>query len=181
MINPVALTLSCFLAAAAHQKIPAPIMWGLYSTEGGSIGSSSPNTDGSHDLGPMQINDLTWVKRIADLMFDGNQEIAREEIQWNGCFNAQVSAWIFHQYLNEDGGNLAMAVGHYNSHNPVSMARYQAIYEHKFLELYGVQLSQTTTGRPETPPKPTPNETELSPNQKPGINALFTGTLSTPH
>jgi hypothetical protein len=181
MATPVALTLACFLAAAARQDIPAPVMWGLYATEGGWVGASQTNTDGSHDLGPMQVNDRAWVPKIADLLFGGNRKQAAEALQWDGCFNAQVAAWIYRQYLVEDGGDLAKAVGHYNSHSPDAMARYQAIYKKRFMEMYGPQLTaqgSATTPAPLQPIGTPPQRRKIeSPDE---INAFLSGSVRPP-
>ena len=167
-------------------------MWGLYSTEGGWVGSSQINRDGSHDLGPMQINDATWVKPIAKLMFGGDEVKARDALQWNGCFNAEVSAWGFHKYWAEDHGNLAAAVGHYNSHNPDAMKRYQLTYEKRFLALYGSQLKTqpiaalpplreiTAASAPSsTASTKAPSRRTAAPVEKP-VEAFLSGTLSPP-
>ena len=142
-----AMTVACFLQAAAHQGIPAPMFWALYATEGGTAGAASPNRDGSHDLGPMQVNDATWVGRVADLQFGGNRAAARERLLDDGCYNAEVSAWIFRGYMDETRGDLATAVGHYNSHNPDSMAKYEARFSARMIQLYGTQLA----GQPGAP------------------------------
>jgi hypothetical protein len=175
MPNVVALTVACLLQAAAHQSIPAPIMFGLYNTEGGSVGSSSPNTDGSHDLGPMQINDNAWLGKIADLQFRGDKKAARQAIQFDGCYNVEVSAWIFHQYLIEANGDFAVAVGHYNSHNPEPMARYQALFAKKYLELYGDQLA----GRPAAPASKNTAPVPAA-RQQGSVDAYLSGNVAAP-
>ncbi len=98
---------------------------GLLRTEGGTVGSWATNTDGSHDLGPMQVNDRTWVGKIADMQFGGDRETAARYLIYDGCYNVQVGAYIFGQYLDEAHGNYGIAIGYYNSHSPVQADLYR--------------------------------------------------------
>lgn len=140
----IPLTFSCLLLASNAQGIPLPVTLGILKTEGGRVGMESPNRrkNGritSYDLGPMQINDVTWVPVLAKMHFHGNTAQAREAIRDWGCYNVQIGTWILHQYLNEANGNMAEAIGLYNSHNPVAKARYQERFAKNFKELFALK------------------------------------------
>ena len=150
MPNATALTIVCLLQAAAQYSLPAPVMWGLLATEAGSVGLARQNKNGSYDLGPLQINDATWLKPVAQLHFNGNEDKARTELQYNGCFNATISAWIFSGYLKEANGDYVKAVGFYNSHNPEHAARYKTAFAIHLRRLYHAELAHpppATLGR----------------------------------
>lgn len=120
----IPLTVACLLAAAHHQNIPPAVLWGLWGVERGWPGASVENSDGSHDLGSLQINDRTWIDRIARLQFGGDRKLATLRVQYDGCYNAQVGAWIFAQELAAANGDLATAIGHYHSHTPALAHEY---------------------------------------------------------
>lgn len=50
----------CILQAAAGHEWLERTLWGLRDQEGGWIGAEILNADGSHDLGPMQVNSWWW-------------------------------------------------------------------------------------------------------------------------
>ena len=125
MFAATKVTLACILAAAQLQHVPSVLVMALLKTEGGSVGGWTTNQDGSHDLGPMQVNDRTWVPRIAKMQFRGNKEAAARELIYDGCYNVEVGTYIFSLYLGEAKGNYGEAVGYYNSHTPVFANNYR--------------------------------------------------------
>jgi hypothetical protein len=137
MAVPVPVTIQCIEQAANLQQVPVAIILGLLKTEGGRVGSQSRNNDGSLDLGPMQINNRAWGPIVARMHFEGNLELAEENLRDFGCYNIHIGTWIFKQYVNEAGGNLAEAVGFYNSHTPVKKLAYQRRFISNFIQLFG--------------------------------------------
>lgn len=133
----VPVTYDCVMQAASLQRVPYQIVLGFLKTEGGKLGSEVRNMDGSYDLGPMQINDRTWLSKLAQLHFRGDVAAARESVRDNGCYNVNVGMWIYKQYVDEADGNLAEAVGYYNSHTPVHKQAYQRRFASAFLSLFG--------------------------------------------
>lgn len=122
----VPATPQCLIKAAESQKIPITIMLALIKTEGGRPGlESAPNSDGSRDLGVMQINDRVWVPKLARMTFGGDRKLARATIRDDGCYNMLIGAWVYRGYVDEAGGDWARAAGYYNSHTPKHMAAYQ--------------------------------------------------------
>jgi soluble lytic murein transglycosylase-like protein len=135
-IRPVAM--ACILHAAAIQHVPGVLLLGLLKTEGGLVGSWTTNTDGSNDLGPMQINDRTWAQKIADMQFGGDREKATRYLIYDGCYNVEVGAYIFGLYLQEASGNYGVAVGYYNSHSPLQAD----VYRRRFLQSLNSLLAE---------------------------------------
>jgi len=114
---------ACMLAAASFYHLPPRVLPSIQAVEGGQPGSISQNTDGSSDLGVMQVN-TRWVPRFA--MITG---MAREAVQVrlvnDPCFNIAAAAVIMRFYLNEARGDLMRAVGYYHSHTQVLSDDYQ--------------------------------------------------------
>jgi hypothetical protein len=127
----------CLDQAAQLQDVPVQVIITFLKTEGGDIGVSSRNSDGSHDLGAMQINDSTWLPLLSQLNFNGDKALTRKELLYNPCYNINVGTWIFRQYLNSAHNNYSEAIGWYNSHNTYYSDRYKERFASNFLELFG--------------------------------------------
>ena len=147
----IPVTIACMVAAASLQSLPPEVMFGLYKTEGGHVGEWTTNTNGSHDLGPLQINDETWLTKIANLQFGGDKNKALAALLDDGCYNVNVGAWIFRQYLNEAGGDYATAIGFYNSHSPGAASTYR---ERFIQSLEALGLLNTKAPLAESAPAP---------------------------
>jgi hypothetical protein len=133
LVKPI--TMACLLAAASLQSLPPEVLLGLLKTEGGHVGGWTTNQNGSHDLGPLQINDEAWVRKIARMQFGGSETYAKVALIYDGCYNVNVGAWIYRQYLNEAGGDYGVAVGYYNSHEPQEADQYRLRFLHSLQTL----------------------------------------------
>ncbi|MEO7470424.1 MAG: lytic transglycosylase domain-containing protein [Sphingobium limneticum] len=102
----------CIRQAAGGQKWLEVTLWGLRDQEGGWIGAAVPNRNGSHDLGPLQINSW-WVPKIAETLDRSPKEV-RHWLRYDPCFNANAARWIFVTALVSTG-NFWKAVGVYHS------------------------------------------------------------------
>ena len=102
----------CIRIAARGHAWLEKTLWGLREQEGGWVGAEIANTNGTHDLGPLQIN-TWWVPRIARLI-DRPEHQVRHWLRDNACFNAEAARWIFLTGL-EGTGDFWKAVGAYHS------------------------------------------------------------------
>jgi hypothetical protein len=108
--------MTCLLLAAQTYSVPPSVMLGIYQVEGGRVGQAvGPNTDGSYDIGPMQINTI-WLPELSSL-WQVNQRTAYTWLQEDPCTNAGVAAWILRRHWNEtrDWGT---AISYYHSRTP---------------------------------------------------------------
>ena len=55
---------ACLMLASQTYSVPPAVLVGIYKVEGGKVGQEVRNTNGSYDLGPMQINTL-WIPELA--------------------------------------------------------------------------------------------------------------------
>ena len=116
--------LACMAAVAGFYNLPPRVLPAIHQVEGGAIGTVSRNTDGSEDLGLMQVN-TRWVAPIARYTKQP-EEIVRARLINDGCFNIAAAGAIMRTYLNESRGDLMLAIGYYHSHTPARNQAYQA-------------------------------------------------------
>jgi hypothetical protein len=105
----------CIREAAGGKHWLERTLWGLRDQEGGWIGAEVRNTNGSHDLGPLQVNSW-WVPRIAALVGRPAGDV-RVWLKSDPCFNVGAARWIFLSAL-QTTGDFWRAVGVY--HSPTS-------------------------------------------------------------
>ncbi|GFM31302.1 lytic transglycosylase domain-containing protein [Novosphingobium sp. PY1] len=111
----------CIHGAAAGRPWLEKTLWGLRDQEAGWIGAEVRNTNGTHDLGPLQIN-TWWVPRIAALVGRPAPEV-RHWLRFDACFNVEAARWIFLAALS-DTGDFWKAVGVYHSPTGWRQRRY---------------------------------------------------------
>ena len=102
----------CIRQAARGRAWLEKTLWGLRRQEAGWLGAEVANTNGTHDLGPLQINSW-WVPRIARLVDRPEQQV-RHWLRYDACFNAEAARWIFLSGLQATG-DYWRAVGVYHS------------------------------------------------------------------
>ncbi len=116
--------LACMAAAAAFYHLPPRVLPAIQSIEGGRVGTVSRNTDGSQDLGVMQVN-TRWVP-VLSRVTGAPVEATRARLIGDPCFNIAAAGAILRTYLNETEGNLMLAVSYYHSHTPARGQDYLA-------------------------------------------------------
>jgi soluble lytic murein transglycosylase-like protein len=121
MINQIFAT--CLMLAAQTYAVPPQVLVGILHVEGGRIGQQVRNTNGSYDLGPMQINTL-WLPELAR-NWRVSEKTAMKWVRDDGCTNINVAAWILGQHLSETK-SLSKAVAQYHSRTPRLGAKYKA-------------------------------------------------------
>lgn len=116
MTGPAAVLAGCLMLAAQTYHVPPAVMVGIMQVEGGRVGQEVGNTNGSYDLGPMQINTL-WLPDLAEY-WNVSQQTARTWVRDNGCVNMHVAAWILRNQLDSANNNLYTAIAYYHSRTP---------------------------------------------------------------
>lgn len=84
---------ACIKRSAGGRAWLEMTLWGLRDQEGGWIGAEIANGDGSHDLGPLQVNSW-WIPRLAAITGRPEPHI-RHWLKLDPCFNVEAARWIF--------------------------------------------------------------------------------------
>jgi soluble lytic murein transglycosylase-like protein len=134
MISASALAV-CIFTAAQTYAVPPSVILGILNVEGGRTGQAVANTNGTYDLGPMQINTI-WIPQLASY-WGVNERTALKMVRDDACVNVGVGAWILRTKMNETG-SLVKGIAWYHSATPVhgeaysrkviaAMQRYQLV------------------------------------------------------
>jgi soluble lytic murein transglycosylase-like protein len=124
MIMAARMIAACVFLAANTYEVPPAALMGIYQIEAGRLGQEVPNSNGTSDLGPMQIN-TSWLPELSRRWGVSN-ETARRLVRDDACTNVGVAAWILKQELDETGGNIAKAIAYYHSHTPLYGHQYKS-------------------------------------------------------
>jgi len=117
-------SISCVIEAANKQNVPANILLAIASMEAGKNGQLVTNKNGSIDISHFQINTSNWDRGGA---FARYPSITKEAVQWRGCYNAELAAWLLHKHLTEDiNNNFWTRVANYHSKTPEYNAEYRS-------------------------------------------------------
>jgi len=114
---------ACLMLASQTYSVPPAVMVGILQVEGGAIGQQVKNTNGSFDLGPMQINTI-WVPELSEY-WGVEETTAAKWIRDDVCTNMGVAAWILRKHMNETK-SLSQAIAHYHSRTPSKGYSYKA-------------------------------------------------------
>jgi soluble lytic murein transglycosylase-like protein len=113
----------CLIIAAQTYSVPPGVLLGIMQVEGGRIGQEVRNTNGSYDMGPMQINTI-WLPTLS-AKWGIDQSTAKRWVRDDGCTNMAVAAWILRNRINLTG-NLWSGIAGYHSLTPGLGSRYAA-------------------------------------------------------
>ncbi len=137
---------ACMALVAQIYSLPPRVLPSIQAVEGGGPGVVHRNTDGSSDLGVMQINTL-WLPLLARYTRLDAAEV-RERLLNRACFNIAAAGLILRTYLDETRGDLMQAIGNYHSHTPLLNQGYQAKVRNSAAAMFG--------------PRPTPIPTPVT-------------------
>lgn len=108
----------CIVGAARRYKVNPLVIKSIMTHESGKIGTISENTDGSFDLGPMQLNtiNLSFLKKE----FPG---LTWRHLTYDLCSNIYAGSYFLKTKLNE-ADSFWEGVGNYHSKTPSLRSKY---------------------------------------------------------
>lgn len=101
----------CSIAAAAKYEIPANIVLAVAEKENGRPGQWVRNSNGTHDVGPLQFN-TAYLKTLA------RYGITPADVSAAGCYSYDLAAWRLRQHIMKDQGDLWTRSANYHSRTP---------------------------------------------------------------
>lgn len=107
----------CAISAAVKYEVPANIVLAVAEKEGGKPGQWVKNSNGTHDVGPMQFN----TAYLGDLAKYG---ISPNDVAAAGCYSFDLAAWRLRQHIRNDKGDVWTKAANYHSRTP----KYNVIY-----------------------------------------------------
>lgn len=116
--------LACMLTVATTFGLPPRVLPAIQMVEGGASGLVQRNSNGTEDLGVMQVNTI-WIPVFASQV-GLSEEAMRDRLLNRPCFNIAIAGAIMSMHLRETHGDLAKAIGNYHSRSPGLHGRYQA-------------------------------------------------------
>lgn len=126
--------LHCMMVVAATASLPPRVLPVIQKIEGGAVGVVHQNSNGTQDLGVMQVNTL-WLPALAARAGFSEAETRRKLIH-DPCFNIAAAALILRGYLTETHGALLPAIGDYHSHTPALNSAYSMLAEDTARQLF---------------------------------------------
>lgn len=146
----------CSISAAVKYEVPVNIVLAVAEKEGGKPGQWVRNSNGTHDVGPMQFN----TAYLGDLARYG---ITANDVAAAGCYSFDLAAWRLRMHIRNDKGDLWTKAANYHSRTPQYNAVYRADLMRKaskwadWLEARFVTLDVMKAGAtPSTPSQPAP-------------------------
>ena len=115
----VPVTSECVVAAGNHYGVSPAVILSVLTTEGGKIGQTSKNKNGTFDIGPMQINSI----HLPSLSSYG---ITLDLLRDDGCLNVHIGTWMLKKEILSANGSVWDGIGHYHSRTPEKKKIYQS-------------------------------------------------------
>ena len=109
----------CSISAAVKYEIPANILLAIAEKEGGKPGQWVSNSNGTHDVGPMQFN-TAYLHELA------RYGITADDVAVAGCYPFDLAAWRLRMHIRNDKGDLWTKSANYHSRTPKHNEAYRA-------------------------------------------------------
>jgi len=109
----------CSISAAVKYEVPANIVLAVAEKEAGKPDQWVRNSNGTHDIGPMQFN----TSYLGDLARYG---ITANDVAAAGCYSFDLAAWRLRMHIRNDTGDLWTKAANYHSRTPRHNQAYRA-------------------------------------------------------
>ena len=124
------ITEQCRDSVSKKYNIPEYVLDAFLATEGGTPGHIRKNTNGSVDVGPMQINSINWPQLYQKL------KITPAQLRWDGCANLTAGATLIREKLDSrkdgkvsDMDDLLTLLASYHSKTKRHNERYKGLLQ----------------------------------------------------
>lgn len=107
----------CSITAAVKYEVPVNIVLAVAEQEAGKPGQWVRNSNGTHDVGPMQFN-TSYLRELS------SYGITPEDVAAAGCYSYELAAWRLRMHIRNDRGDIWTRAANYHSRTP----RYNTAY-----------------------------------------------------
>lgn len=111
--------IECVIAAAIHYEVPANALLAVAEQEKGKPNQWVANTNGTHDVGVMQLN-TSYLRQLE------RYGIRPEHAASRTCYPYMLGSWRIKNHLVRDTGGFWTRVANYHSRTPFFNQRYAA-------------------------------------------------------
>ncbi|WP_150740629.1 MULTISPECIES: conjugal transfer protein TrbN [Pandoraea] len=108
----------CSVSASIEFAIPVNAMLAVAEQEGGRPGIWMKNSNGTFDVGAMQLN-TSYLRQLA------GYGIRAADVAAPGCYAYRLAAWRIRQHIVHDSGDFWTRVANYHSRTPIYNADYR--------------------------------------------------------
>lgn len=115
--------LACMALVASLYHLPPRVLPAIQAAEGGYPGLEHTNTNGTRDLGVMQVNTV-WLVPLVRYTGTPVTTVYRR-LRDNACYNIAAAGAIMRTQLDATHDGLLQAIGNYHSHTPDLNRAYQ--------------------------------------------------------
>ncbi|MFN7835525.1 MAG: transglycosylase SLT domain-containing protein [Burkholderiaceae bacterium] len=116
----------CSITAAVKYEVPANLVLAVAEKEAGKPGQWVKNSNGTHDVGPMQFN----TSYLVELRKYG---ITADDVAQGGCYSYDLAAWRLRGHLRKDSGDIWTRAANYHSRTP----QYNTVYRADLIQRAG--------------------------------------------
>lgn len=135
---------ACIERASSTYGVPYQDIIALMKNEGGRPGTAVLDSNGTTDLGPLQVN-------TCHLPFLSRYGYHYRTLQRNGCANVMAGTWVFARCLAQTG-NLLAAAACYNAGRGNMQAAWRTGYVQRFAEHLGIVIgAEAKRQKPKNP------------------------------
>ena len=110
----------CSISAAVKYEVPVNIVLAVAEKEGGKPGQWVRNSNGTHDVGPMQFN----TAYLGDLARYG---ITANDVAAAGCYRSTWPPRRLRMHIRNDKNDLWTKAANYHSRTP----QYNAVWDYR--------------------------------------------------
>lgn len=138
---------ACVSRAARYYQINPMILLAVRNHEAGQVGMANKNSNGSYDMGVMQLNTINL-----SLIQENFPKITAKDIIFKPCVNVFIGAWFLKSKIDGAGGDVWKGIGNYHSYTK----KYHDIYVAKVVKQYKKIRNKYLSPQPKAQPKKTP-------------------------
>lgn len=117
---------TCISRAADHHKLNPLVLKAIRRQENGKVGMANRNSNGSYDLGIMQLNTINL-----EAITRQYPRVSPYDLVYKACVNVFIGAWFLKEKITQAGGDVWKGVGNYHSGTPHLHKKYlKSVQEH---------------------------------------------------